>query len=522
MTKEIDEKQAEELTRLDEVLAPLGRFFDQHSSFNFIEFDYYTIHDLTLFTVEPNFDFDGLKSTLEKINLALPAIKRIFAKPIINLTDASDVLPVETVRIINQETMQHLANHTENASDITDKGVKPRQLLTRVYEDDYSIYENVIFCNLIDAIMHYIRSNVTALKDMVYANEILQFNLLERSNHLNYFLTIGKLHTGYIRDYEKYFALADQLYGELQSIANIIQPRLVKPIYQKNKIRNQRLALKKTNIFIMQKDYHQVYKLAKVFLVKKDAVVVETKPVDEQNLRKNYFNFVQTLIVFAITQFNFEADPKAVMDLRNLNLSLGYKTWKVHLSNLEGKAMMVEVGKEKTYRLLFLPTLDGLWTAELEELAAKYPHDEALLTEPFEEETLDPAALFISVEAIDSFRRIQQVLLRAMVKSDAARDECPFCGGKLHKRKKDGGYECDSCHTLIQEAKCPKTGEAYTYTDIASYKKIPVNPALFGKNEMWRYYRKVEASLFFRNITKITPKGEFVCPVCHEVHPSKN
>jgi ribosomal protein L37AE/L43A len=522
MKKEESEKTAEELTRLDEVLAPLGHFFSEHPSFNFIEFDYYTIHDLTLFTVEPNFDFAALKAMLEKIDAALPALKRIFAKPIINLTDTSDVLPVETVRIINQETMQHLANHTENASDITARGVKPRRLLTRVYEDDYSIYENVIFCNLIDAILHYIRTNVSALKDMVYANEILQFNLLERSNHLNYFLTIGKLHTGYIRDFEKYFALADELYGELQSIANVLQSRLVKPIYQKNKIRNKRLPLKKTNIFIMQKDYHQVYKLAKVFLEKKEAVAPISTPIDEQNLRKNYFNFVQTLIVFAISQFNFEADPKAVMDLNALDLSLSYKGWKVSVRNAEGKAVVVQVSKEKTYSLLFLPTLDGLWTSELEETAAKYPHQEALLTEPFEEETLEPNALFISVEAIDSFRRIQQVLLRAMVLSDAARDECPFCAGKLHKRKKDGAYECDSCHTLIQDAKCPKNGESYTYTDIASYKKIPVNPALFGKNEMWRYYRKVEASLFFRNITKITPKGEFVCPVCHEVHPSKN
>jgi len=522
MSKEAAEKKAEELDRLDGVLAPLGRFFDEHPSFNFIEFDYYTVHDLTLFTVEPNFDFAGLSAKLDCINLALPAIKRIFAKPIINLTDASDVLPVETVRIINQETIQHLANHTENASDITERGVKPRQLLTRVYEDDYSLYENVIFCNLVDEVMHEARSAISALKDMVYANEILQFNLLERANHLNYFLTIGKLHTGYIRDYEKYFALAEKLYGELQTIANVIQPRLVKPIYQKNKIRNKHLPLKKTNIFIMQKDYHQIYKLAKTLLVNKATAVNEMKPVDLENLGKNYFNFVQTLIVFAIAQFNFEADPKAEMKLASLQLAFAYKAWHVQVSNVQGEAVLLEVKKEKTYRLLFVPTLDGVKTSAIIALGQSLRADEVLLTEPFEEETLYPEALFISVEAIDSFRRIQQALLRAMVESDVIRDECPFCAGKLHPRKKDGAYECESCHTLIRETHCLKTGKPYVYTDIASFKKIPVNPALFGKNETWRFNRRVEASLFFRNITKITPKGEFICPECGEVHESKN
>ena len=184
--------------------------------------------------------------------------------------------------------------------------------------------------------------------------------------------------------------------------------------------------------------------------------------------------------------------------------------------------MLLEVKKEKTYRLLFVPTLDGVKTSAIIALGQSLRADEVLLTEPFEEETLYPEALFISVEAIDSFRRIQQALLRAMVESDVIRDECPFCAGKLHPRKKDGAYECESCHTLIRETHCLKTGKPYVYTDIASFKKIPVNPALFGKNETWRFNRRVEASLFFRNITKITPKGEFICPECGEVHESKN
>ncbi len=162
-----EEKEAEELNRAAKLLSPMGEFIAKHPLINYIEFDYYTVHDLTLFTVEPDFDFLALKRTLPKIIKTLPAIKRIFSKPIINLKDSDDVLPVETVRVINQETLTHLANHAQNVANLTSRGVKPRKLLTRIYEDDYGIYENLIFCNFIDDVLAYIRRSTRALKDLI-------------------------------------------------------------------------------------------------------------------------------------------------------------------------------------------------------------------------------------------------------------------------------------------------------------------------------------------------------------------
>ncbi len=154
------------------------------------------------------------------------------------------MLPVENTRIINQNTLLHLANHSQYVSNIIKKGIKPRKLLTRIYEDDYSIYENIIFCNYIDEVLAIIKKNRRTLNSLLYASNIMKFNLLEKVNHVNYFLALGKLHTGYIRDFSRYFNLSKELLKELSHISQTINPRLYKPVYKKNLRRNRNLALK--------------------------------------------------------------------------------------------------------------------------------------------------------------------------------------------------------------------------------------------------------------------------------------
>jgi ribosomal protein L37AE/L43A len=470
---------------------------------------------MTLFTVEPSFDFDSCEAMCAKILARLPAIKRIFSKPIINLIDNDDVLPVETVHIINQATMLHLANHSENVANLTRKGVKPRKLLTRVYEDDYGIYENIIFCNFIDETLKYVREKIAALKDMVYANEVLDFNLLERANHLNYFLSIGKLHTGYIRDFEKYSGRAKLLYAHLQSIANTLQPRLIKPIYQKNKIRNRSLPLKKTNIFLMQKDYHQIYVLYKSLLAKKEALPVAEEPLDHAGLAQDYFLFVETIALFGILNFNFTADSTKPFSLASLDVDCAYKGWSLNLKNLGNSRLLLTVNKNHPYRILLVPRLEK---ASDIESSLSQEADEILEATPFEEEALDQHKVYLSVENIESFRRVQQLVLRAMVYSDERRDDCPFCHGKLLYHPKNGVYECDTCHLSIQKKTCPETGKDYFVTGIVSKKKNIISPSDFKLDERWLYERKVEGLLYFRNITKITNESAFVCPHCGKTH----
>ncbi len=111
----------------------------------------------------------------------------------------------------------------------------------------------------------------------------------------------------------------------------------------------------------------------------------------------------------------------------------------------------------------------------------------------------------INNKLFKSFRRIQQLVLKSMVYSDTERNDCPFCQYHLEKVAEDNvtKYLCESCKTLIVDEVCEKTGKKY----INKY-----------KNEKWLYYRKKEAALHYRNITKLDEDGFIICPHCNEIH----
>lgn len=506
----------EDYFRFTSLLKGIRTFVERHTAVTYIEFDYYVVQDMTLFSVDPDFDFAKLKKTIEQLRKAAPAIKRIFSKPIIVLKDSDDVLPVENARIINQTTLLHLANHSHNVANLTDRGLKPRKLLTRIYEDDYGIYENIIFCNFVDEVLSLIKKNARTLNSLLYASNVMKFNLLEKVNHVKYFLALGKLHTGYIRDFFIYFSQSKELLGELSSIKNVITPRLNKPVYRKNATRNPKLTLKKTNIFLMQKDYHLVYRTYKY--LQSNAIVPKegAEIADYQQLIQDYLTYVRILTIFAVGHFNFEIEPNVKMNLRFLNSTFSFKAWKLVLFNTLQDEIILQFAKETKYRIMIVASTTD--PAEIERFKADYKVDEVVIANPFEEDYLERDDVYISMEDVDSFRRIQQILLKGMVYSDRSRDVCPFCGGKLHKDPYRTVYQCNDCMTQIVEAVCPETHRPYFYTDNAHLKKYAINITDYKQDEYWFYKKQVESSMFFRNITKINPKTEILCPHCKKVH----
>lgn len=516
VVKEMSVKKLEEYNRYYSLLEGIQAFVKKHQQLTYIEFDYYVVHDMTLFSIEPDFDFDKLDHMIQRIRKTSSAVKRIFSKPIIVLKDTDDVLPVENARMINQNTLLHLANHSQFVTNIDEKGVKPRKLLTRIYEDDYSIYENIIFCNYIDDVLALIKKNRRTLNSLLYASDIMQYNLLEKVNHVNYFLALGKLHTGYIRDFSQYFNLSKEMLHELSLISHTINPRLIKPIYQKNKHRNRHLGLKKTNIFISQKDYKLVYKTYKYLLSNQVKVEEPKTELDLELFTRNYLMYIQLLTIFAVGHFNFEIDPKVKLNLNSLDVTFTFKQWKLDIFSNNKKELLLYFTKEKTYKMMVIATDYDLKT--INKYKKNYGVDEVVIANQYDEDYLTRDDVYISIQDIDSFRRIQQLLLKGMIHADTKRNVCPFCGGKLEKDEHHGFYQCHHCMTQIKEHVCENTHQPYLYTDNAHLKKYALNKADFKRDEYWYYEKKIEAIMYFRNITKINEDGDIICPYCHEVH----
>ncbi len=505
----------EDFHRFSSLLQDIESFVNEHENITYIEFDYFVVRDMTLFSVEPDFDFKKLEEIITQIKKSTSAMKRIFNKPIIILQDNNDVVPVENARTINQNTLLHLANHSHYVSNITKKGVKPRKLLTRIYEDDYSIYENVIFCNYVDEVLSIIKKNRKTLNSLLYASSVMKFNLLEKLNHLQYYLAIGKLHTGYIRDFSQYFSLSKELLKELSYISSIINARLNKPIYRKNKKRNKNLKLKKTNIFLAQKDYKLIYKTYKHLLLNKNVIKEKPTEIDFEKLNENYMMFVQILTIFAVGHFNFEMTKQVKMNLKSLDVEFKYKDWHLAIYNNNKKEIILQFKKDKTYKMIIV---SSQYTVDVNKYKKNYGVDEVIIANQFEEDYIGRDDMYISMEDVDSFRRIQQIILRGMIYADRKREVCPFCGGKLHKDKYRDIYQCDDCMTQIKTGHCDITKHDYIYTDNAHLKKYHLQKTDFKHDDYWYYEKQVESAMYFRNITKINESAEIICPHCKNIH----
>lgn len=504
-----------QLNTLAENYSVIAPFLTKYKSLSYMQLDYAVVHEIALFMIEPDFDFDALEEKIDTVLTALPAIKRIFAQPFIHLKENDVILPVEAVRIVDNNTIRHIASHSELWSDIKRNEIKPDKLLTRTYEDNYGIYENLVFCQTVDDILAFTRSNARFLKELIYTNQTIEINLLERLNHINYFLALGKLHTGYNRNFDSYYTISTRCLNKLQFISNTIIPRLKRPVYKNNKVRPSQIKLHKTNILSMHKEYHQIYKLAKAFSENEPTRTI-TAETDLDSLQRTYYFFCEMLCIFAIGHFNFECDENKQINFDKLDMEFVFKTWHLTLKKAncgETQLICIDVKKENTYKVILIPSVmkdenDDL----LEPIKTTMQADEYILCTPFEEDSL-----LIDITNIESFRRLQQIVLRAMIYADKTREECPFCRSKLtldEKKSVTGKvYTCPACRTEIDVGYCNETEKKFYYTRIANFSK----PTTFAPND-WLAKRRKEAQMYFRNITELDENMEIICPHCGKKH----
>ncbi|MDE6293482.1 MAG: hypothetical protein K2L88_02530, partial [Clostridiales bacterium] len=386
---DLPHEQLIQLAKLIEDYKPIEAFRRARRKLNYMQFDYAVVNDLTLFMIEPDLSFEALEQRIDVILSALPSIKRIFAQPFIHLKQSNVILPVESVRIVDNDTLNHIATHSELWENVENGDIKPAKLLTKTYQDNYGIYENLVFCKLVDTILAFSRQHIRFLKEMIYTTQTIEFNLLERVNHLNYFLALGKIHIGYSQNYAAHYGTAVRCLNKLQFILNTIVPRLKRPVYKNNKNRHDNVKLHKTNILAMHKEYHRVYKLALYFMHNGAEPLVDINNKDLVALVKNYYYFCQALCIFAAGNFNFVCEAGKAFDMSKFALSFEFKKWSLKLERqtLEGwRVLAITVKKDRAYKVLLIPSLFNNNETLLDSIKKSAPADEYIVCSPYEDE----------------------------------------------------------------------------------------------------------------------------------------
>ena len=466
---------------MDKTYLYLNDYINNYNNISPLKFDSLTSTKFNFFASIDTFDFDALDKNIKEIERLIPYIKQIFIHPIIHLTEESEVLPIEMARNISNKSISYLSSHTSTWNNIKNNKVRPKKILTKTYQDNYSIYENIVFAYTIEQILSYVKHNLHVLNDIIYSNNKLEIDLLEHTNHENYYVALGKLQSGYIRLFSKYAKLSISLIKRLEEINNILTTRLNKRVYRLNKGKTSNLKLHTSNILLMDKNYSKIYKFIKNFEIQK-------KDKTEETYKENYFYFVKYLLLFAIINFNFESSDN--IDIDNLNLNFKYKCYELNMKSI-GDNILLTFQNDTIYKIL------------IKENATKKEfnyYDEEINVSDIENSN----NLFISVNNIDSFRRLQQILLKGMIYSTRNFKICPFCGDILET--KETNHICQNCFTVIKENNID--GELIYSTSINTKNKF-IDLIQEQKDPFIRS-RLIERQMYFRNITRLNSMGEAI------------
>ena len=85
----------------DNEYLPFKEFANSHPLITFGQFDSLILDGLNLFAHRESIDFDALEEIIDRITSAVPSIRRLATRPITRLTDRDEIMPIETVKIIN-------------------------------------------------------------------------------------------------------------------------------------------------------------------------------------------------------------------------------------------------------------------------------------------------------------------------------------------------------------------------------------------------------------------------------------
>lgn len=494
----------------------IGSFVKKHKSFNMTNFEDYLDNELSLFITAPKCDFNKVEDLSNKIIENLPYLKKVFSKPWIILDDTREVLPVEYVKRMNSATFIHLSKNPRFVESKEEKKIVPNKLLSKIYIDDYCTYENKIFCLLINKILLFVHRNQRILNNLFYLERNENINFFDRTYHAHYLDALGKLKVSYLREYRMYLDLAVKLYGSLKKIDNSITPQLNKPVYKKNKGKlPKKIQLKRTNLFYHEKNYRQVYKLFNVFYKEKYLFNFEAAKKPEE-LKKNYFNFVLLLILFSVSNFNFKTDNTANLDLKHFDIDFNFKTFNLNIKNMNNEAILLTFDKEKEFKLTLVPLISP--SINKDSYRQKYASDALFFLTNYEVDYYSNEDISINIQYIDSFRRIQQLLLLGMTYSSVKLDTCPYCGSTMKYNKTLKGYLCESCNELIKKNECKETNASFYSSSIYGYRNRDVSLNRDEDIDKSIYLMRLEKSLKFRNITRINENFMPICPYCNKVH----
>lgn len=307
---------------------------------------------ISLCTFNRKFESVTREIDVESIAECVEKFPHIFQKPKQHLKQVNEVRPAAVVSRIGQESISHLASHSEHWKGIKVNGLVPERLLARILEDDYAIYENRAVKTLVDKLYKEMKALNNENLDCSMQMDLDDGHSLS-SEQRSYFHARELLMRGMNDDSIMFnqMLLDDQrktIEHILQKLSQCRSTSLYRILKRQKPITGR---LKKTNIFMMDKYYKEAYRLWELLNQKQELSVFD----DIQEIGVGYEVFCKILFVFALRYFSFKLnqDTDTVMVGSHFGtLRYRFKEWQLTITDeyipaLDVNGFKVSVWKEE-------------------------------------------------------------------------------------------------------------------------------------------------------------------------------
>lgn len=125
---------------------------------------------------------------IEILEASVPSLDVIIRNPRKFIVQQDDIVPVSLARKISQESVKHLAQHTNLIEDVTEDSVIPNKILNVYKEETFEVYENRFIYTLICNCANFINKRYDKIKDELKEGDLYKLKVnseyaTEKSNY---------------------------------------------------------------------------------------------------------------------------------------------------------------------------------------------------------------------------------------------------------------------------------------------------------------------------------------------------
>lgn len=125
---------------------------------------------------------------IEILEASVPSLDVIIRNPRKFIVQQDDIVPVSLARKISQESVKHLAQHTNLIEDVTEDSVVPNKILNVYKEETFEVYENRFIYTLLCNCANFINKRYEKIKDELKEGDLYKLKVnseyaTEKSNY---------------------------------------------------------------------------------------------------------------------------------------------------------------------------------------------------------------------------------------------------------------------------------------------------------------------------------------------------